>query len=365
MTADIEKTVRSLQLERSPQTSCKHRLFNRADCFAQGWYWAIPSADLKRNKPQAVTLLGRDLVLYRQQSGEAVALDARCPHRGASLAKGTVKAGCVRCPFHGWQFDESGKCVPVPGQNELFGERVKAWPTAERYGLVWVWVGADAPSSEVCPLPYVPELANLNCDAALSYSFQRNCHPNVVLINAIDAHHFNSVHDLPLEIRFKTKALSDVALQFSNTTRGGEASRFVKLIQPLYPEAVTYRMCYWYGSTGTVTVGPDWLNFYLMFALRPSAGGTTQGWVVLLAPDRSGALGWLFNRVALAVTKGVAAYFAKGDREVFDSIRFDFKTPLAADRSILQFVQHVDKQRAIAWQSWEPVLQEKPFENLI
>ncbi len=359
-----QKKLSDAQSKQQP----RHQLFNRADRFAQGWYWAIPSADLQRNKPQAVTLLGRELVLYRQPSGAAIALDARCPHRGASLANGRVQAGCIRCPFHGWQFDESGQCVSVQGEGERLDESVQAWPTAERYGLVWVWAGPGADLSKDYPLPHVPELAGTNCDAVLSGSFRRNCHPNVVLINAIDAHHFNSVHDLPLEVRFQTKALSKAALQFSNTTRGGEASRFVKLIQPLYPEAVTYRMCYWYGSTGTVTVGPDWLNFYLMFALRPavngSAGGATEGWVVLLAPERSGLLGWLFNRVALAMTKGVAAYFAKGDREVFDSIRFDFKTPLAADRSISQFVQHVDKQRAIAWQSWEPILQENTSKNL-
>ncbi len=258
------------------------KIFNQAERFAQGWYWAIPSKELK-SRPQAVTLLGRDLVLYRNQTDEPVALDAYCPHLGAPLAQGTVEKGQIRCPLHCWKFDECGECVAAPGFSSLPDRTVKSWPTAERYGLVWVWVG----ESEKLPLPYVPELENCECDSALSGFFKRNCHPNVVLINAIDAHHFNSVHDLPLEIRFETKALNESALTFRNTTRGGEASKFVKLIRPLYPEAVTYRLCYWYGSTGTVTVGPDFLNFYLMFALRPAAGGMTEGWVVLLTPKRS------------------------------------------------------------------------------
>ena len=331
------------------------RLFNRADRFAQGWYWAIASKDLKQDSPKAVTLLGRELVLYRQTSGTPVALDAYCPHLGAPLAQGQIKQGQIRCPLHHWQFDESGQCVLSPGC-EPSNISVKSWPTAERYGLVWVWVGAFQKTlEEAHPLPHIPELAGLSCDASLSTAFRRNCHPNVVLINAIDAHHFNSVHNLPLEIQFKAETLSEGAIKFNNTTRGGEASRFVRLIRPLYPEAVTYRLCYWYGSTGTVTVGPDFLNFYLMFALRPAADGATEGWVVLLTPERSGPLGWLFNRVALVVTKGVAAYFAKGDREVFDSIKFDFKTPIQADKSISQFIKHVEQQPALTWKTWRNV----------
>ena len=32
------------------------------------------------------------------------ALDAKCPHAGANLAKGTVCDGVVACPVHHWRF---------------------------------------------------------------------------------------------------------------------------------------------------------------------------------------------------------------------------------------------------------------------
>ncbi|MEO1634756.1 MAG: aromatic ring-hydroxylating dioxygenase subunit alpha, partial [Cyanobacteria bacterium J06631_9] len=212
------------------------------------------------------------------------------------------------------------------------------------------WIGQT--NNPTQPLPQVPELGEQPCDAIVSDSFNRKCHPNVLLINAIDAHHFNSVHNLPLEIRFETKALSNAALQFNNITRGGEASRFVRLIRPLYKNEVTYRLCYWYGNTGTVTLGPDFLHFYLMFALRPGKNGTTEGQMVLLTPKRPGLHGKLFNRIVLGITQIVASYFAKGDRHVFDSIKFDFKVPLAADRAILEFIKHVDQQPALTWKTW-------------
>ena len=289
-----------------------YRIFNQAERFAQGWYWAVRSHTLKPNKPHFITLLGRNIVLSRKTSGEPVAQDVALP----------------------------------------FAKSVNTWSTAERYGLVWVWAGDE--DLAIAPLPYVPELGDRDCDAVLSDRFYRKCHPNVLLINAVDAHHFNSVHNLPLEIRFETKSLSQGALQFCNTTRGGEASRFVRLIRPLYKNEVTYRLCYWYGNTGTVTLGPDFLHFYLMFALRPGEGGSTEGQMVLLTPKCTGPFGWLFNRVVLAITQLVASYFAKGDRHVFDSIQFNFKVPLEADRSIVQFIQHVEKQPALTWKTWSP-----------
>jgi nitrite reductase/ring-hydroxylating ferredoxin subunit len=34
-----------------------------------------------------------------------VAFDDHCPHRGGSLAGGTMICGTVQCPWHGSQFD--------------------------------------------------------------------------------------------------------------------------------------------------------------------------------------------------------------------------------------------------------------------
>ena len=207
--------------ERSDEGTVRkaHRIFNRADRFAEGWYWALRSHSLKPNRSRSLTLLGRPLIVSRDASGSLSAKDAAHPVEGKSQSHFVT----------------------------------------ERYGLIWIWVGYEG--GEVSPLPHVPELGDLACDAAVSDRFRRKCHPNVLLINAIDAHHFNSVHNLPLEIRFDVKALSQSAVQFCNTTRGGEASRFVRLIRPLYANEVTYRLCYWYGNTGTVTTGARFSAF--------------------------------------------------------------------------------------------------------
>ncbi|CAN1209533.1 Vanillate O-demethylase oxygenase subunit [Tumidithrix helvetica PCC 7403] len=329
--------------------------FNSSTQFVPGWYWAIPSRSLPVGKVKAVTLMGRDLAIYRGANGQTVAMDAYCPHMGAHLAEGRVDGDDLRCFFHNWKYDAQGICLDVPALEKPLPVCVKIWRTAEIYGLVWVWVGEATPRA----LPYAPELEGIDLDSVLGSRFVKNCHPNVLLINAIDAHHFNTVHNLPLEIVFDKSILHENAIAFNNITQGGNESWLIRLIRPLYRNAVTYSMCYWYGSTGTVTLGPDFLHFYIMFALRPIAGNKTEGQTILMTPKRAGCLGWALNRILLWLTQQVGNYFAKGDTQVFQTIQFDLKTPTFADRSILQFMQHVNQQKAIAWATWEPVPQDE------
>ena len=49
-------------------------------------------------------------------AGELHAIDDRCPHRGASLGRGTLHESVVNCPMHGWAFDlRTGQCVDRSG----------------------------------------------------------------------------------------------------------------------------------------------------------------------------------------------------------------------------------------------------------
>jgi hypothetical protein len=104
-------------------------------------------------------------------------------------------------------------------------------------------------------------------------------------------------------------------------------------------------MSYWWGSNGTVTLGPDFLHFYIMFALRPTADGRTEGQTVLITKRRSAAV----DRVLLFLTQIVGNYFAEGDTRIFRTIRFDLKTPIQADAAIVRFVGHLDKQKIADW----------------
>lgn len=332
--------------------------FNHPQQFVQGWYWALPAHALKPGKVKPVTLLGRELAIFRTSNGRVVAIDAYCPHMGAHLAEGKIEGEGIRCFFHNWKYDAAGSCVDVPSLGKSLNVSIKTWPTAEHYGLIWVWTGTEPARS----LPFVPELEHTDYDYALGTRFVKNCHPNVLLINAIDAHHFNTVHRLPLEIVFEKKILDENAILFRNTTRGGDDFWLIRLIRPLYRQEVTYSMCYWYGTTGTVTLGPDRLHFHILFALRLIDGGKTEGQTVLLTRKRSGKLGWSIDRVLLWLTQQVGNYFASGDSQIFQTIQFDFKTPVPADKSILQFINHVNQQTALNWKTWDAI---EPPQHLV
>ena len=55
--------------------------------------------------------------------------------------------------------------------------------------------------------------------------------------------------------------------------------------------------------------------------------------------------------------------FAKGDTEVFKTIKFRFNRPIKEDESIIKFIQHLEKQPTADWGFGEKLL-EKTVESL-
>jgi phenylpropionate dioxygenase-like ring-hydroxylating dioxygenase large terminal subunit len=114
------------------------------------WYVAAQSQQVSAKKPIQRTILEERIVLYRKPDGKAVALSDRCLHRNAPLSAGEVFDGCIGCPYHGWTYDHTGKCINVPSEGcdggVPDGLALEAFPTLEQDGLLWVWMGGpDVP----------------------------------------------------------------------------------------------------------------------------------------------------------------------------------------------------------------------------
>ena len=117
------------------------------------WYVAAEPAEID-GKILARTILGKPLVLFRTASGKVAALDDRCPHRFAPLSLGRVVGERLQCGYHGAQFDTTGACVAVPGQSIVPPKaRVASYPVVERYGYIWVWMGAVNPLPDLSTIP--------------------------------------------------------------------------------------------------------------------------------------------------------------------------------------------------------------------
>jgi phenylpropionate dioxygenase-like ring-hydroxylating dioxygenase large terminal subunit len=326
--------------------STTDKVFNNAERIVEGWYWAMPSAELKRGRAKALSFLGREMVVYRGEDNRVVALDAYCPHMGAHLAEGKVEGADIRCLFHYWKYNPEGKCIEIPCQRDSsFVPQIQSWPVEESYGLIWIWAGREP---RAC-VPFVPELENQAVEFRLANRFAKRCHPNVMMINAIDAQHFNSVHNLPVDLNLEPRIINDNCILFRNTTKVEPKSRLTRFISRFYKDALTYILCYWFGSTGTVTIGPDFLRFHIIFALRPTKDGKSEGQTILVTRKRKGIAGKAMNHVLLFLTRVVGAYFARDDTLIFETIRFNFRTPIKADSSIIRFIEHVERQRTTSW----------------
>ena len=116
------------------------------------WWPVAASADLGL-EPLERRLLGEDLVLFRDKSGNLGLLEAQCPHRLASLGLGYVEPEGLRCGYHGWLFDRTGQCLQQPGEpaDSTFASRVKAqaYSVQELGGLIFAYLGPE-------PAPLLP-----------------------------------------------------------------------------------------------------------------------------------------------------------------------------------------------------------------
>lgn len=118
------------------------------------WQPVCYAEDLASRPTLRVKMLEEDLVVYRDAEGNYGLLAEHCSHRGTSLAYGFVQENCtLRCPYHGWKYDSTGKIVeqPFESKGSVLKERIRhtAYPVEELSGIVFGYMGPD-------PAPLLP-----------------------------------------------------------------------------------------------------------------------------------------------------------------------------------------------------------------
>ena len=114
------------------------------------WYPFCFEGELKGiHRPLRKVVLGRPLVLWRTVDGKIRAFTDVCPHRQAPLSEGKVDAKGIRCPYHGWGFDEQGRCYEIPGvpDSESACKKISLVkvPVIIGSGMIWIWAGHKPP----------------------------------------------------------------------------------------------------------------------------------------------------------------------------------------------------------------------------
>lgn len=95
---------------------------------------------------RATHIDGADVVVWRQESGRTHVWRNQCPHRGMRLSYGCVRDDKLACIYHGWRFDQDGRCAYVPAQPDFKpSSRVGAttYQCVESQGFIWALESAD------------------------------------------------------------------------------------------------------------------------------------------------------------------------------------------------------------------------------
>jgi phenylpropionate dioxygenase-like ring-hydroxylating dioxygenase large terminal subunit len=152
------------------------------------WYPLAWSDELPAGKTLGRRFAGLPIVLYRGSSGRVFALEDRCAHRQVPLHLGEVTGDELKCHYHGWTYNCSGKCVNVP---YLGGERlpngVKSYSAREVDGLIFVFPGDPTVAENRAP-------AGLGCSQRKDYKTRRlnrevACHYSFMHENLFDMNH--------------------------------------------------------------------------------------------------------------------------------------------------------------------------------
>ncbi len=170
------------------QATTPRRDLRRVGAHPDHWYPLAWSHELKRGKPLAVRFAGEPIVLVRPQRGPVFALEDRCAHRQVPLSKGVVQGEAIRCCYHGWTYDGSGRCVDVPylGKGKL-PNGVRSYPCREVEGLILVFPGDPAHADEV----RLPGLGSVADRRYKTRRFGREvaCHYSFMHENLMDMNH--------------------------------------------------------------------------------------------------------------------------------------------------------------------------------
>jgi 5,5'-dehydrodivanillate O-demethylase len=120
------------------------------------WMPVAAVAELDDHPIKPVRLMGEDLVLFKDGMGDYGLVDRHCPHRRADLSCGWVEDRGLRCHYHGWRWEHTGRCLEQPFEeiahpDARFKERVriKAYTVEPKAGLLWAYLGPQ-------PAPLVP-----------------------------------------------------------------------------------------------------------------------------------------------------------------------------------------------------------------
>jgi nitrite reductase/ring-hydroxylating ferredoxin subunit len=161
-------------------------------------FWQpICFSDELRDLPRRVTILGEELVAFRDLSGAVGLLELHCPHRGTSHEFGLVGAEGIRCCYHGWLFAADGRILETPG--EPVGSSLKdrlyhgAYLLHEHSGIIFAYLG---PPDRQPPFPQYDSFSRPRYRLIPGRQYFYPCNWLQIMENAMDPAHTAFLHTM-------------------------------------------------------------------------------------------------------------------------------------------------------------------------
>lgn len=272
----------------------------------RSWYALATSREVRHGRVRSFDLGGRSVAVYRDARGTVRAVDARCPHLGADLGRGQVDGEGLRCAFHGWSFGPDGACRNAPGYEQPPDRRARVYQVLERWGLVWVWSGAE-PEFELPEPPLREKTRALRLPAR-----EVRCHPHLVVSNGLDAAHFGALHGF--EYTAPPELSANVSHRITLHLRGRPCSTALRHLTGTADRDVIASFTTIGGNLAWTAVESP-ARFHVLFSGLPTAEGFCRTSTVVFLPEKTGPRGLL--RVAALMIS-----LLRADVRLLDGIRF-------------------------------------------
>ena len=243
-------------------------------------YWQpIALSSEATTLPKLIRRFSEDLVLFRNQRGEAGLLYPRCAHRGTSLVYGRVEEDGIRCCYHGWKFGPQGHCLDQPcepgGGRNRHRIRQPWYPVVEHFGAIWTYMG---PPQKQPLFPQFSCFEGLAADETIEaeyFSAKGEIQPFPVdhnwfqtFDNATDHYHVPILHarnsgpqfpdprlstKIPEEIAWKYATDGRSILTFSKRVIEGTGEAWMRVEQGIMPNMLALPPFFGDGPSATVT----------------------------------------------------------------------------------------------------------------
>jgi len=217
------------------------------------WQPIAATSELDNNPVKEIKLLGESLVLYRDRSGQLGLIGDTCPHRRISLLYGIPETDGLRCPYHGWMFDQTGQCIEMPAEpaDSTFPCRVKiaGYPVQELAGLIFAYLGPE-------PIPLLPRWDLLVWDNVLrdTGSAVIPCNWLQIMENSLDPVHVEWLHGRFSDYVLERQGRADLKRQFYRAGQVGGNGAHQKIGFDAFDYGIIKRRV----VTGGSEQAPEW-----------------------------------------------------------------------------------------------------------